>query len=186
MPVFLAFLPLLLATSVSIAQQSYPTKPITLVNTFAPGGSSDLIGRLIAQKLTEEWNKQVIVDNRPGGAGNVAMQSVARAIPDGHTLVLGHIGVLAVNPAMFATLPYDPVRGFAPISLVATVPTVLAVHPSIPAQNVKELIALTKSSPGTYFYGSAGMAAPPIWPPNISNNRPASMPPMCRIRGPVR
>jgi tripartite-type tricarboxylate transporter receptor subunit TctC len=153
---FIALLALLLATTATVAQQNYPTKTVTLMTTFAPGGSSDLISRLVAQKLTEEWKKQVIVDNRPGGAGFIAMQAAARAVPDGHTLILGHIGVLAVNPAMFATLPYDPVKDYAPISLVATVPTVLAVHPSVPAQNLKELIALTKSKPGTYFYGTAG------------------------------
>jgi tripartite-type tricarboxylate transporter receptor subunit TctC len=152
----IALLALLLATTATVAQQNYPTKTVTLMTTFAPGGSSDLISRLVAQKLTEEWKKQVIVDNRPGGAGFIAMQAAARAVPDGHTLILGHIGVLAVNPAMFATLPYDPVKDYAPISLVATVPTVLAVHPSVPAQNLKELIALTKSKPGTYFYGTAG------------------------------
>jgi tripartite-type tricarboxylate transporter receptor subunit TctC len=157
MPTFLiGLLALLLATNVTVAQQNYPSKTVTLVTTFAPGGSSDLIGRLMAQKLTEEWKKQVIVDNRPGGAGFIAMQAVARAVPDGHTLVLGHIGVLAVNPAMFETLPYDPIKDYAPVSLVATVPTVLAVHPSVPARNLKELIALTKSKPGTYFYGTAG------------------------------
>ena len=153
---FIALLALLLAPNVSLAQQTYPTKPVTLMTTFAPGGSSDLIARLVAQKLTEQWKKQVIVDNRPGGAGFIAMQAAARAAPDGHTLVLGHIGVLAVNPAMFPTLPYDPIKDYAPISLVATVPTVLAVHPSVPAQSLKELIALTKSKPGTYFYGTAG------------------------------
>jgi tripartite-type tricarboxylate transporter receptor subunit TctC len=153
---FIAFLALLLTTNAALAQQNYPSKTITLVVPFAPGGSSDLISRLIAQKLTEEWKKQVIVDNRPGGAGVIGMQAVARAVPDGHTLILGHIGVLAVNPAMFATLPYDAVKDYAPISLVATVPTVLAVHPSVPAHNLKELLALTKSKPGTYFYGTAG------------------------------
>jgi tripartite-type tricarboxylate transporter receptor subunit TctC len=153
---FTALLALLLAANAALAQQNYPSKTVTVMTTFAPGGSSDLISRLIAQKLTEEWKKQVIVDNRPGGAGVIAMQMAARAVPDGHTLVLGHIGVLAVNPAMLPTLPYDPVKDYAPVSLVATVPTVLAVHPSVPVQGLKELIALTKSKPGEYFYGTAG------------------------------
>jgi tripartite-type tricarboxylate transporter receptor subunit TctC len=151
-----ALFALLLTANAALAQQNYPSKTVTLMTTFAPGGSSDLISRLIAQKLTEEWKKQVIVDNRPGGAGVIAMQMAARAIPDGHTVVLGHIGVLAVNPAMFATLPYDPVKDYAPVSLVATVPTALAVHPSVPAHSLKELLELTKSKPGTYFYGTAG------------------------------
>jgi tripartite-type tricarboxylate transporter receptor subunit TctC len=149
-------LALVLATGAAVAQQNYPTKPVTIVVPFAPGGSSDLVSRPLAQKLTEAWKRQVIVDNRPGGAGLIAMQTVARAAPDGHTLILGHIGVLAVNPAMFDTLPYDPVKDYAPISLVATVPTVVAVYHSVPAQNLKELIALTKAKPGTYFYGTAG------------------------------
>jgi tripartite-type tricarboxylate transporter receptor subunit TctC len=152
---FITLLGLLLAATAAQAQ-NYPTKPVTIVVPFAPGGSSDLVSRPLAQKLTEAWKRQVIVDNRPGGAGLIAMQTVARAAPDGHTLILGHIGVLAVNPAMFDTLPYDAVKDYAPVSLVATVPTVVAVHHAVPAQNLKELIALTKANPGTYFYGTAG------------------------------
>jgi tripartite-type tricarboxylate transporter receptor subunit TctC len=151
-----AVLTLALGSVPASAQQDYPSKPITLVVPFAPGGSSDLISRLIAQKLTEAWKQQVIVDNRPGGAGVIGMQAVARAAPDGYTFILGHIGTLAVNPAMFAKLPYDPVKDFIPVSLVATVPNVIVVNPDVPAKDLKELIALAKAKPGTLNYGSAG------------------------------
>jgi tripartite-type tricarboxylate transporter receptor subunit TctC len=136
--------------------QDYPTKPITLVVPFAPGGSSDLLSRLVAQKMTETWKQQVIVENKPGGAGNIAMEYVQRAKPDGYTLILGHVGTLAVNPAMFPKLPYDPVKGFAPVSMVATVPNIVAVNPQLPAKDFKEFLALAKAKPGTIYYGSAG------------------------------
>jgi tripartite-type tricarboxylate transporter receptor subunit TctC len=136
--------------------QDYPSKVVTLVVPFAPGGSSDLLSRLLAQKLTEAWKQQVIVENKPGGAGNIAMEAVQRARPDGYTLILGHVGTLAVNPAMFPKLPYDPVKGFVPVSLIATVPNVLAVNPQVPAKNFKEFLQLVKAKPGTVYYGSAG------------------------------
>ena len=136
--------------------QDYPSKPILLVVPFAPGGSSDFLSRLIGAKLTEAWKQQVIVESRPGGAGNIAMEAVQRAKPDGYTLILGHVGTLAVNPAMFAKLPYDPIKGFIPVSMIATVPTLLVVNPSVPAKNFKEFVALAKSKPGTIYYGSAG------------------------------
>ena len=136
--------------------QDYPTRPITLLVPFAPGGSSDVLSRLVAQKLTEAWQKQVIVENKPGGAGNIAMEAAQRAKPDGYTLILGHVGTLAVNPAMFGKLPYDPVKGFVPVSMIATVPNIIAVNPQVPAKDFKEFIALVKAKPGTIYYGSAG------------------------------
>ena len=136
--------------------QDYPTKPIILVVPFAPGGSSDFLSRLIGSKLTEAWKQQVVVESRPGAAGNIAMDAVQRAKPDGYTLILGHIGTLAVNPAMFEKLPYDPVNGFIPVSLIATVPTLLVVNPSLPVKNLKEFVELAKAKPGTINYGSAG------------------------------
>ncbi|MEO8753672.1 MAG: tripartite tricarboxylate transporter substrate binding protein [Casimicrobiaceae bacterium] len=136
--------------------QDYPSKPIVLVVPFAPGGSSDFISRLIGSKLTEAWKQQVVVESRPGGAGNIAMDAVQRAKPDGYTLILGHVGTLAVNPAMFAKLPYDPIKGFVPVSLLAVVPTVLVVNPNLPAKTFKEFIDLAKAKPGTIAYGSAG------------------------------
>jgi tripartite-type tricarboxylate transporter receptor subunit TctC len=136
--------------------QDYPSKPILLVVPFAPGGSSDFLSRLIGAKLTEAWKQQVVIESRPGGAGNIAMEAVQRARPDGYTLILGHVGTLAVNPAMFAKLPYDPVKGFVPVSMIATVPTLLVVNPSLPVRNFKEFLDLAKAKPGTINYGSAG------------------------------
>ncbi|MFO1324297.1 MAG: tripartite tricarboxylate transporter substrate binding protein [Burkholderiales bacterium] len=136
--------------------QDYPNKPILLVAPFAPSGSSDFLSRLVGQKPTEAWKQQVIVENRPGGAGNIAMKAVQRAKPDGHTLILGHVGTLAVNPEMFAKLPYDPIKEFIPVPMIATVPTLLVVNPVLPAKDFKEFIALAKAKPGTIYYGSAG------------------------------
>src|SRR5678815_3802827 len=138
------------------AQSDYPSKPILLVVPFAPGGSSDFLSRLIGAKLTEAWKQQVVVESRPGGAGNIAMDAVQRAKPDGYTLILGHVGTLAVNPAMFAKLPYDPIKGFVPVGMIATVPTLLVVNPSVPAKSFTEFVALAKAKPGTIYYGSAG------------------------------
>ena len=122
---------------------------------FAPGGSSEIVARSIAVELTKAFGQTVYVDNKPGGAGNVAMQEVARA-DDQHTLILGHIGTLAVNPYIFAKLPYDPNKDFRPISLLAKVPSLYVVHPDVPAKNLKEFVALAKAKPGRLNYGSAG------------------------------
>jgi len=123
---------------------------------FAPGGSSEVLARLIGQKLTESWKQQVVIDNRPGAAGNIAMELVQRSRPDGYTLILGHVGTLAVNPAMFAKLPYDPVHGFIPVAMIASVPNVVAVHPGLPVRSLKEFVDLAKAKPGALNYGSAG------------------------------
>ena len=152
-PCLLACLALISGPS---AAQDYPNKPIVLVVPFAPGGSSEFLSRLIGAKLTEAWKQQVVVESRPGGAGNIAMDAVQRAKPDGYTLILGHVGTLAVNPAMFDKLPYDPVKGFIPVTMIATVPSLLVVNPNVPAKNFKEFIALAKAKPGTIYYGSAG------------------------------
>ena len=137
--------------------QSFPTKPIRLVVPFAPGGSSEIVARTVAQKMSESMGQQVIVDNKPGGAGNIAMLEVARAAPDGYTLILGHIGTLAVNPFMFAKLPYDVNKDFVPISLLAKVPTVYVVNADLPVKDLAELVTLTKQR--EVFYGSAGNAS---------------------------
>jgi tripartite-type tricarboxylate transporter receptor subunit TctC len=147
---------LLIVHGAPVRAQDYPNKPVTLVVPFAPGGSSEVLSRLIGQRLTENWKQQVVIDNKPGAAGNIAMELVQRARPDGYTLILGHVGTLAVNPAMFARLPYDPVNGFIPVAMIASVPNVVAVHPGVPANNLKEFIALAKAKPGTLNYGSAG------------------------------
>ena len=143
-------------TAPSAMAQQYPSKPIVLVVPFAPGGTSELISRLVAQKLTERLGQQVVVENRPGAAGNIAMEQVARAAPDGYTLILGHIGTLAVNPAMFPKLPYDAIKDFAPVSLIAAVPNIVAVNPAVPARTLKEFLDLARAKPGSINYGSAG------------------------------
>ena len=135
--------------------QAWPSKPIRFVVPFAPGGSSEIVARTTAFELAKALGQSVYVDNKPGAAGNVAMQEVARA-DDQHTLILGHIGTLAVNPYIFDKLPYDPNKDFRPISLLAKVPSLYLVRPDLPVSNLKEFIAYAKKNPGKLNYGSAG------------------------------
>ncbi|MDD0839726.1 tripartite tricarboxylate transporter substrate binding protein [Curvibacter sp. HBC61] len=144
-----------LAPGLVRAQSSWPNKSIRFVVPFAPGGSSEIVARSTAAELTKTLGQSVFVDNKPGAAGNIAMQEVARA-DDQHTLILGHIGTLAVNPYIFPKLPYDPNKDFKPISLLAKVPSLYVVNPSVPAKNLKEFLAYVKSKPGRLSYGSAG------------------------------
>jgi tripartite-type tricarboxylate transporter receptor subunit TctC len=137
------------------AQPVWPTKPVRFVVPFAPGGSSEIVARTLAVELSKGLGQSVFVDNKPGAAGNVAMAEVKDAT-DQHTLILGHIGTLAVNPYIFDKLPYDPNRDFKPITLLAKVPSLYLVHPDVPAKNLKEFVALVKSKPGRLNYGSAG------------------------------
>jgi tripartite-type tricarboxylate transporter receptor subunit TctC len=134
---------------------SWPAKAIRFVVPFAPGGSSEIVARTAAAEMSRSLGQSVFVDNKPGGAGNVAMQEVARA-DDQHTVILGHIGTLAVNPYIFDKLPYDPNKDFKPISLLAKVPSLYLVRPDLPARDLKEFIALAKKNPGKLNYGSAG------------------------------
>lgn len=143
-------------TTAAVAQQAWPTKPIRLVVPFTPGGSSDILGRAIGQKLTESLGQPVVIDNVPGAGGSLGADKVAKSAADGYTLLMGHIGNLAVAPAMYPKLPYDPVKDFAPVAWVANVPNVLVVHPSVPAKNLQELVAYAKSRPGKLNYGSGG------------------------------
>ena len=137
--------------------QAWPSKPIRLVVPFAPGGSSEIIARSLAPALSGPLGQTVYVENKPGAAGNLAMEEVKRAPGDGHTLILGHVGTLAVNPALFgSTLPYDPVKDFQPVTLVAMVPNVIAVNPQLPIRTLAELVAAAKKNPGKMNYGSAG------------------------------
>lgn len=148
--------PLLLAPDAAVHAQQYPTRPVRLVVPFTPGGSTDILARLVAQKLTEAFGKQVIVDNRGGAGGTIGVDIVAKSPADGYTLVMGHIGTFGVNPTLYPKLPYDAVRDFQPITLVAMVPNLLSVNPKLPAKSVKELIALAQSKPGGLNYGSGG------------------------------
>jgi tripartite-type tricarboxylate transporter receptor subunit TctC len=136
--------------------QDYPQKPIRLIIPFAPGGSNDIIGRLLAARLTETLGQQVIPDNRAGAGGSIGAELAAKSPPDGYTLVIGHIGTLSVNPTLYKKLAYNPVTDFAPISTIAKVANIMVVHPSVPAKSVQELIALAKRRPGTLTYGSGG------------------------------
>ncbi len=144
-------------SAVASAQPApYPTKPIRLIVPFPPGGSTDILGRSLAQKLSEAWGQQVIVDNRPGAGGSIGAELAAKAPPDGYTLLMAHIGTLAVNPALYPKLAYDPLRDFAPVSLVAIVPNVMVVHPSLPAKSVAELVDYARKNPGKLTYSSGG------------------------------
>ncbi|HKX41888.1 MAG TPA: tripartite tricarboxylate transporter substrate binding protein [Burkholderiaceae bacterium] len=137
------------------AQAAWPNKAIRLVVPFAPGGSSEIVARATATELSKILGQSVYVDNKPGGAGNVAMGEVARA-DDEHTLILGHIGTLAVNPFIFDKLPYDPAKAYTPVSLLAKVPSLYVVRPDLPVKDLREFVALAKAKPGTLNYGSAG------------------------------
>jgi tripartite-type tricarboxylate transporter receptor subunit TctC len=137
-------------------QPAYPTKPIRLVVPFVPGGSTDLIARIMAQKLEESLGQQIVVENRAGAGGNIGVEYVAKAAPDGYTLIFGHVGTFGFGPSLYQKLPYDPIKDFAPIVLFAMVPNMLAVHPALPAKSVRELIALAKAHPGKINYGSSG------------------------------
>jgi len=136
--------------------QTYPVRPIRFVVPFAPGGSSEIVGRSVAAEMSKILGQQVYVENKPGAAGNIAMAEVAKAEPDGYTLILGHIGTLAVNPYMFEKLPYDPDRDFIAVSLLAIVPSLFVVNASVPARDLKEFVKLAQASPGKLTYGSAG------------------------------
>ncbi len=135
--------------------QAWPAKPLRLVVPFAPGGSSEIVARAVAGEMAKTIGQNVFVENKPGAAGNIAMQEVANSTDD-HTLILGHIGTLAVNPYIFDKLPYDASRDFVPITLVSKVPSLYVVHPDLPVKNLKEFISHAKSRPGQLNYGSAG------------------------------
>jgi tripartite-type tricarboxylate transporter receptor subunit TctC len=139
---------------------SYPNHPVRIIVPFAAGGPPDVISRLVAQKLSEHWRQQVYVENMPGAGGNTGTATAARAAPDGYTLYMMSTGFM-VNPSLYAKVPYDPIKDFAPVTVAAASPNVLFVHPSVPAHSVKELIALIKSSPGKYSYAQPSTGSTP-------------------------
>jgi tripartite-type tricarboxylate transporter receptor subunit TctC len=153
-PTFLIAGSALLFTHAAPAQE-FPTRPVRLVVSFAPGGSVDVVARLLGQKLSEKWAQQVVVDNRPGAGGNLSAEIVAHAPADGHTLYLCSASFV-VNPSLYGKTGYDPVRDFAPVSLVSLVQNVLVAHPPLPADSVKALVALAKAKPGQINYASTG------------------------------
>ncbi len=146
---------LLLWVSVAASAQSFPVKPLRIILGFPPGGATDIAARAVAQKLTENFGQQVVVDNRPGAASNIGAEAVARAAPDGYTMFLGSVST-SINPSLYARLSYDPQRDFAAVAHVATTPFLLVVHPSMPVQNVRELIAFAKARPEQINYATAG------------------------------
>jgi tripartite-type tricarboxylate transporter receptor subunit TctC len=150
---------LALLASAPAFSQSFPSRPVRFVVPFSPGGSVDTLARTFSPKLADALGQQIVVDNRPGGNGDIGMLIVARAPADGHTIVLGYIANLAIAPSLQAKMPYDPVKDFAPITQPASSPNVLTAHPSVLAKNLKELIALAKASPGKLSFASTGVAS---------------------------
>jgi len=139
--------------------QDFPSRPITLVIPFAPGGSTSIVGRVIADKMSQLLGQGIVVDNRPGAGGTVGTKAVAKSEPDGYTILLGYTGTLAIGPSLYKDAGYDPRKSFAPIGLIGNAPSVLAVHPSFPANSVAELIAYARANPGKVNFGSAGVGS---------------------------
>jgi tripartite-type tricarboxylate transporter receptor subunit TctC len=158
----IAIASILISVSGSIAfAQGFPNKPVTLVIPFPPGGGTDTGGRILAEQLSKRWGQPVIVDNKGGAAGQIGADLVAKAKPDGYTLLLGNIGTQAINPSLYPKMPYDPITAFAPISLVAELPLAMMVNPTVPSKTAKEFITLVKANPGKFSYSSAGAGGAP-------------------------
>jgi len=149
----------LAACAAVAADPAYPTRPLRFIVPFAPGGSTDTLARTLAQRLSDAFGHQVVVDNRSGGNGNIGTEIVARAAPDGHTIVLGYIANLGIGPSLYAKLPFDPVKDFAPVTLLAVAPNILVAHPSVPVKNVRELVVYAKANPQKVNYASAAVAS---------------------------
>jgi tripartite-type tricarboxylate transporter receptor subunit TctC len=150
----------LFAIAAAACAQNYPARPIRMVLGFPPGGSTDLVARVVAQKMSESWGQQVVVDNRPGANGMIGADLVAKAAPDGHSLLLSSIGPMAINASLYK-MPYDIVNDFAPVTYTGNVTNLLVVNPAVPAMNVKELIALARAKPGQLTFGSSGTGGAP-------------------------
>jgi len=156
---------LLVASSLAVppavaqSQSDWPTKSIRFVVPFAPGGTSEIVARAVASELSKQLGQTVYVENKPGGAGTLAMSEVAKSAPDGYTMILGHVGTLAVNPYMLTNQPYDVNKDFIPVTLLAKVPNVFVIHPEVPAKDFTEFVEYVKKNPGKLNYGSAGNAS---------------------------
>lgn len=159
MKVLTALLGGLLAVSAGTAgaQSSFPSKPVRMVVTFPTGGAPDILARTISEKINPAWGQTVIVDNKPGAGGNIGAEFVARAASDGHTLVMGTVGTHSINGALYAKMPYEMVKDFTPVTLIASTPNLLVVNNDVPAKNLAELIALAKAKPGQLTFGSPGI-----------------------------
>jgi tripartite-type tricarboxylate transporter receptor subunit TctC len=147
-----------------LAQSTWPSRPIRYIVPFAPGGTTDILARVVGEKLGPILGQTIVIENKPGQGGSVGAAELARAAPDGHTIGGGTISSHAINATLYDKLPYDPVTSFAPITMYATQPNVLLVHPSVPVSSLREFIALLKASPGKYVYGSAGNGTSQPWP----------------------
>ena len=141
------------------AQGSYPAKPVTIVVPASPGGVTDMLGRTLAQRFTEAWGQQAVVENKPGANNQIAAEYVTNAAPDGYTLLIGPETTFVVNPSLYPKLPYDPVKGFSPISGLVTINHALIVNPAVPVHSVEELIALARQKPGEINYGTFGVGS---------------------------
>lgn len=151
-----AFSIALAGTACMAAAQQYPGKALRIIVPFAAGGTTDILARIVGERLSEQWGQPVIVDNRPGAAGNIAAELAARSAPDGHTLFLGSMGTQSMNVSLYSNLAFDPAKDFAPVSLIANSVNLLLVHPSVPVSSVKQLIELASSKPGRLNYASSG------------------------------
>ncbi|MCW5576020.1 MAG: tripartite tricarboxylate transporter substrate binding protein [Burkholderiales bacterium] len=156
-----ALLAVLCAVAAAAAQaaDSYPLRPVRMIVAYPPGGGTDQVGRVMAEQLTQTLGQQVVVDNRGGATGNIGTELAARAVPDGHTLLMGNVAPNAVNVSLFKKLGFDPVKDFAPVSLVAITPNILVAHPSVPVKSIGELVALAKAKPGALNFPSAGVGS---------------------------
>ena len=148
------------AASAQSISTDYPSHPVRWIVPFAPSGPTDLMSRAVAEKLSQRLGQQFVVDNRPGAGGNIGAELVSKSTADGYTLMIGHVGTHAINAALYPRIAFDPIRDFTPITLIATLPLALVVHPSVPAKNVSELIAYAKARPGQLNFASAGNGGP--------------------------
>lgn len=154
---FTILLVAVVSTAGPVSAQQYPAKPVRMIIGFPPGGGTDIIGRIVAQRMSEGLKQQILPDNRGGASGQIGAELTAKAPPDGYTIMMAHIAAMSILPSLYPKLPYDPVRDFAPISLVAISPQLVVTHPSLPVKNIKELIALAKARPGDIHYASVGI-----------------------------
>ena len=150
---------LLFVAGTASGSATYPSRPIRFIVPFTPGGASDILARAIGQKLAENWGQQIVVDNRPGAGGNIGAGIAAKAVPDGHTLLLGYVGTLAINPGLYRSVPFDTLRDFVPVTNLVSQPLLFVSHPSVPARTVAELINLARAKPGELGYASVGIGS---------------------------
>lgn len=155
--VILSFIGLMLGMALPVSAQTYPSKSVRILVGFAPGGSTDIVARLIAQEMSKNTGQQVVVDNRPGAGGNIAAELASKAPPDGHTLFACTTGVFAIQPFLYSKLPYDPEKGLVPVTQTGSLPYIVVVHPSLPVKDVKDFIAFVKARPGDVNYASSGI-----------------------------